>query len=278
MLRTTGATSARGKAVQNSVSIPGAEPWSATGDGALGRTGVVVVHGFTANPVSTRPLGQRLAAAGYTVEVPLLPGHGTSHHDLARTGYADWAGAVEEVIDRLVDRCDRVALFGHSMGGTISLDLAARRAEAIDAVAVINPAIRAPSGLLARLAPVLGYLVPYLPRDLAGLPTDDIALDGTEESAYALVPARAAASLLRELDRIRAGLLDVTAPLLVIRSPQDHTVDPRDALDVLELAASRDLRELVCEHSYHVPQLDHDAALVEETLLRFLSEVLEPVA
>lgn len=263
--------------MRTSVSIPGAEPWSAPGDGPLARTGVVVVHGFTANPVGTRPLGQRLAAEGYTVEVPLLPGHGTSHRDLARTSYADWAGAVERLVDELAARTDRIVLIGHSMGGTISLDLAARRAEVVDAVVVINPAIRAPRGLLARLAGLLAPLLPYVPRDLAGLPTDDIALDGTEESAYALVPARAAASLLRELDRVRAGLLDVTAPLLVVRSPEDHTVDPQDPLDVLELAASRDLRELVCEDSYHVPQLDHDAVLVEETVVRFLAEVLEPV-
>lgn len=264
--------------MRTSVSIPGAEPWSAVGDGPLGRTGVVVIHGFTANPVGTRPLGQRLAAEGYTVEVPLLPGHGTSHRDLARTGYADWSDAVERLVDQLAARADRVVLIGHSMGGTLSLDLAARRAEVVDAVVAINPAIRAPRGLLARVAGLLAPIVPYVPRDLAGLPTDDIALDGTEESAYALVPARSAASLLRELDRIRAGLLDVTAPLLVVRSPEDHTVDPQDALDVLELAASRDLRELVCERSYHVPQLDHDAQLVEDTVVRFLAEVLEPVA
>src|SRR6056297_1721177 len=118
--------------VRTSVSIPGAEPWSAIGQGPLGRTGVVVVHGFTANPVGTRPLGQRLAAEGYSVEVPLLPGHGTSHRDLARTGYADWVGAVEDIVNRLATRTDRLALIGHSMGGTISLDLAARRAEVVD--------------------------------------------------------------------------------------------------------------------------------------------------
>lgn len=258
-------------------SIPGAEPWSASGSGARGRTGVIVVHGFTGNPIATRPLGQRLAAEGYTVEVPLLPGHGTSHHDLARTSYADWVGAVEHLVDDLAARCDRLVLVGHSMGGTISLDLAARRSEVVDAVVVINPAIRQPRGLLARVAGLLAPLVPYVPRDLAGLPTDDLALDGVEESAYALVPARAAASLMRELDRIRAALLDVTAPLLVVRSPQDHTVDPQDPLDVLELAASRDRRELVCTDSYHVPQLDHDARLVEDTIVSFVAEVLEPV-
>ena len=63
------------------VAVPGAEPFSALGSGARGQVGIVVVHGFTANPTGTRPLGMRLAAAGYSVEVPLLPGHGTSARD-----------------------------------------------------------------------------------------------------------------------------------------------------------------------------------------------------
>ena len=256
------------------VSIPGAEPWSATGSGRRGRTGVLVVHGFTGNPIATRPLGQHLAAEGYTVEVPLLPGHGTSHQDLARSRYADWYGAVDRLVDHLGGRCDEVVLIGHSMGGTIALDLAARRAADIDAVVVINPAIRAPAGLLPRLSGVLQYLLPYVPRDLAGLPTDDLVADGVEEGAYALVSARAARSLLGELPRVRAGLIDVVAPLLVVRSREDHSVDPADALEVLQLAASRDLRQLVCERSYHVPQLDLDAALVATTVSAFLAEVL----
>ena len=34
--------------------IPGAEPWSATG----GPNGALVVHGFTGNPQSMRPLAE----------------------------------------------------------------------------------------------------------------------------------------------------------------------------------------------------------------------------
>lgn len=256
------------------VSTPGAEPWSSVGEGPRGRTGVVVVHGFTGNPIATRPLGQHLAGEGYTVEVPLLPGHGTSHRALARTGYRDWYEAVEAVVDRLRARCDAVVLVGHSMGGTIALDLAARRSAAVDAVVVLNPIVRPLPGLLPRLAGLLSYLVPYVPRDLAGFPTDDIALDGVEDGAYALVPARAARSLLLELDRVRAGLLDVVVPLLVIRSVEDHTVDPANALEVLELAGSRDLRTLVCQDSYHVPQLDRDADRVAAAVAGFLADVV----
>lgn len=262
--------------MEATVSIAGAEPWSAVGHGRRSLDAVIVVHGFTAHPLGTRPLGQHLAAQGYNVEVPVLPGHGTSHHDLARTRYRDWYGSVDRLLSHLRQRCRQVAVVGHSLGGTIALDVAARRPDEVAAAVVINPAVRMPPGLLPRLSGLLQFLVPVLPRELAGMPTDDIARDGVEEGAYALVPARAARSLLVELDRVRAGLLEVTAPLLVVRSAQDHTVAPHNALDVLALAGSRDLRELRCDHSYHVPQLDEDAPLVTATITAFLDEVLEP--
>ncbi len=258
------------------VSIPGAEPWSAPGRGRRGEDAVVVLHGFTGNPIGTRPLGQHLARQGYTVEVPLLPGHGTSHHDLARTRYADWYGAVDRLVEHLAGRCRRVAVIGHSMGGTIALDLAARRPADVAAVVVINPSVRVPPGLLPKLSGLLQHAVPFIPRALAGMPPNDIARDGVEEGSYALVPARAARSLLVQLDRVRSQLLDVTAPLLVVRSLEDHTVAPSNAREVLELAGSRDLRELVCRDSYHVPQLDEDGPLVTATITAFLDEVLDP--
>ncbi|HVR20625.1 MAG TPA: hypothetical protein VMS65_13035, partial [Polyangiaceae bacterium] len=51
---------------------PDREPWSFAGEGARGRTGVVLVHGFTGSPVSLRPLGELLARRGFAVELPLL--------------------------------------------------------------------------------------------------------------------------------------------------------------------------------------------------------------
>jgi carboxylesterase len=234
---------------------------------------VVLVHGFTASPVTTRPLGQHLAAAGYTVEVPVLPGHGTSVRDLATTRYADWFAAVERLTRHVAERCDRVVVVGHSMGGTIALDLAARRPTLVDALVVINPQVLDPPGLLARAAPLLQHVLPSVPRRVAGLPVDDLALPGVSEHAYATVPPRAARSLLAELPRVRAQLLEVTVPLLVVRSLVDHTVDPANAVAVLDLVGSGSLRQVVCERSYHVPQLDHDRELVEDALLRFLEDV-----
>lgn len=256
------------------VAVPGAEPWSGPGHGERRGVAALVVHGFTANPVGTRPLGQALAAAGFGVQVPRLPGHGTSVRDLGTTRYADWYGLVEARAEQLRAAYDRVAVVGHSMGGTIALDLAARRPELVDAVVPINPQVLDRPGLMAAAAPLLSLVIPALPRGMVGLPTNDLARSEVEEQAYRMVATRAATSLLRELPRIRAGLLDVVQPLLVIRSPHDHTVDPRNATTVLELVGSPDVRELICQRSFHVPQLDHDADLVVASTVSFLDEVL----
>lgn len=258
------------------VGIPGAEPWSSTGSGVHARAGIVVTHGFTSSPAATRPLGQMLAAQGYTVEVPLLAGHGTHHRDLGRTRYADWVADVERLVDHLADRCEQVVLVGHSVGGTISLDVASRRVADVAAVVVINPQILKPTQFLTRFAPIVQFLVPYVPRDLGGMPTDDVARPDVEEGAYRLVPARAARSLIGELPRIRSQLPDLIQPLLVVWSPDDHTVPAANARCLLELVGSADVRELVCERSYHLPQLDYDADRVEASVAAFVAEVTGP--
>ena len=92
--------------------LPGAEPYSAPG----GPHGALVVHGFTGNPSSMRPVAEALAAAGFAVELPLLPGHGTSLDDMMATRFPDWSAAVEAHFLELSGRTDSVVVAGLSMG------------------------------------------------------------------------------------------------------------------------------------------------------------------
>ena len=243
------------------------------GEGDRAATGVVLTHGFTGNPLATSPLGRLLHDRGYTVEVVRLPGHGSTARDLGRTRYGDWRGAVEAAVDRARDDCDRVVLVGHSMGGTLSLDVASSRPADIAGVVVMNPLVLDRTELLARLAPVLQYVAPFVPRDMAGMPTNDIARPDVSENAYAMVPARAAQSLIRQLPRIRAQLLDLTMPLLVLTSPRDHTVLPANGDAVVELVGSGDVQRVTCPRSYHVPQIDWDRELVETSVVEFVDRV-----
>jgi carboxylesterase len=260
--------------VEAVVAIEGAEPWSASGSGEHARTGVVVLHGFTGNPNSTRPLGQRLAAEGYQVEVPRLPGHGTNVRDLARTRYADWLATAEEVVEQVAARTDRLVLVGLSMGGTLTLDIASRRTDLVDGVVVINPLVLDPQQLLAKLAPLLQHVLPYVPRDAAGMPSDDIARPSGDERAYPTVSAKAAQSLMAELPRVRSQLPQLTQPLLVAYSPQDHTVPCDHGLALRELIGDGgQVTEFECPRSYHVATLDYDAPMLEAAIVDFVAQV-----
>ena len=252
---------------------PGCAPWRAVGEGERARTGVVLTHGFTGNPRATTPLAERLHGLGHTVDVVRLPGHGSTVGDLARTRYADWRGAVEEAVDRTAATCDRVVLVGHSMGGTLSLDVGSARVDDVAGVVAINAIVLSPTELLARLAPLLQYVLPRVPRDAAGLPSDDIARPGVSEGAYPMVPARAAQSLMRELRRVRAQLLDLVQPLLIVTSPQDHTVLPTNGDAIAELVGSGDVHRVTAPRSYHIPQIDWDRELVETEVAAFVDRI-----
>ncbi|HET9091288.1 MAG TPA: alpha/beta fold hydrolase, partial [Acidimicrobiales bacterium] len=100
--------------------LPGCEPFSASN----GRDGVLVLHGFTGSPHSVRPLGEALADAGFSVELPLLPGHGTRVEDMLAYRYEHFLEAAEQAYQSLAARSDKVAVAGLSRGGTQAVALA----------------------------------------------------------------------------------------------------------------------------------------------------------
>ncbi len=122
---------------------PGCEPFSHH----AGPSGVLVLHGFTGNPASMRPLAELLAKAGYSVELPRLPGHGTSVEEMLTTTWADWSLAAEEAFDSLDKHCDRVAVVGLSMGGGLAAHVAEVRTTVVGCV-FINPLVKPPENML----------------------------------------------------------------------------------------------------------------------------------
>src|SRR6187455_2338063 len=86
--------------------LPGAEPYSADG----GPIGVLVLHGFTGSPQSMRGLARAFAAEGFTVELPLLPGHGTNVLEMLKTDWDDWSAAAEKAYLELAERVDQVVV------------------------------------------------------------------------------------------------------------------------------------------------------------------------
>jgi len=249
---------------------PGAEAFYAPGEGARALTGLALIHGITGSPISMRPLAERLAARGFRIEAPRLPGHGTREADMARTRYADWVAAAHATVERLSNQTERVVVVGLSMGGAIALDIAAsERHPKLAGVVSINAQILDRQRLALKLGPVLERVLPLAPAALAGLRKDDIAKPGVSEHAYGWMPTAAGNSFIRELPRLREGLARVRCPVLVAYSRQDHSVDPENSRALLRMLPPATTTELVLERSYHVATLDYDLELIEQHVAAF---------
>ena len=243
--------------------LAGAEPFHHEG----GEVAVLLCHGFTGSPQSLRPWAEHLAEHGMTVSLPLLPGHGTRWEDLRITGWQDWYAEVDRELRLLCELHETVFVAGLSMGGALALRLAAKHGDAVRGVMVVNPANKV-HGLAAHALPVMRHLVPAT-KGIAS----DIAKPESRELGYDRVPLHAAHSLRRFFQATDRELPQVTQPVLLMRSPQDHVVPPLDSARILGRISSTDVKEVILEQSYHVATLDHDADRIHEESLAFIGRI-----
>ena len=246
--------------------IPGAEPFSHRGSGV----GVLLCHGFTGSPYSMRPWGEYLAAAGLSVEVPLLPGHGTVWQDMNLTGSDDWFAEVERVLLDLSSRCEEVFVMGLSMGGALTLRLAQRHPDIVRGTVLVNPSLVVEDMRLPLIAP-FRHAVSRIMPSTPGLGAD-ISKDDTSEGGYDRVPTAAAATLPKLWREVQEGMSGLRAPILAYRSTQDHVVGPRSLRILARRAVNTRLTIHLLHDSYHVATLDHDAATIFDGSLAFVRE------
>lgn len=242
------------------VLLAGAEPFAADG----GRVGVVLSHGFTGIPASMLPWAEHLAAAGYTVRLPLLPGHGTTWRDANRSRWTDWYAAVERAYEEVAARCDTVVAAGLSMGGTLVTRLAEQHGDRLAGLVLVNPSY-ATERFDARFARYIGWAVPSRP----GIGSD-IKKPDTREGALDRTPVRAFASLQQLWKVTLADLPRITTPILLFRSREDHVVEPLSAKLLHAGATATTVREVVLEDSYHVATLDNDAPRIFDGSVEFI--------
>lgn len=240
--------------------LAGAEPWSAAG----GPVGVLVLHGFTGNPQSMRPLAEAFADAGYTVELPLLPGHGTDLQDMLPTRFTDWSAAAESAYDALAARCSRVVVAGLSMGGTLTVWLATRHPE-IAGIICVNP-------MVDGHAPVLSATLDAVrasSEEMFPAIGSDIALPGVVELAYPGTPVQPLISLVEATRELQPELAKISCPVLILTSVEDHVVEAASS-DLLASAVSGPVRRVSLPRSFHVATLDYDAQLIADSAVDFV--------
>ena len=239
--------------------LPGAEAWSHEG----GPAGALCIHGFTGSPSSMRGLADAFAAAGFSVELPRLPGHGTTVEDMMTTGWADWTGEVEAAYRRLAARTEAIVVVGLSMGGSLTLWTAAQHPEVVGIVCV-NPATQPqPAEVMDAVHGMLAAGSDVMP----GIGSD-IAMPGVVEVAYEGTPLRPLVELVEGVAALAPSYPSIHCPLLLMTSPQDHVVDPAQS-DFLAGSYGGPVERITLERSYHVATMDYDKELIEERAVEF---------
>jgi carboxylesterase len=248
--------------------IPGAEPFAADG----GPHGVLALHGFTGNPNSMVGLARAAAGAGYAVECPRLPGHGTDMADMLDTTWDDWVGEAEAALGRLrakIGDGGRIVVAGLSMGGALTAHLGTRHDD-LAGLVFINALAEGPG----ELRPVIEEAVAGGLEVFPGIGSD-IADPDSHETSYEGTPLRAALTMFDGVEAFQSGLASITCPVLILTSPQDHVVPPTNS-DHLAASVGGPVERVTLERSYHVATLDYDRGLVNERAIEFARKVTSP--
>lgn len=222
---------------------------------------VVLIHGLGCSGAYFEALIACLSPR-FRVYAPDLPGHGRSdkpQHSMWRLcELTDWIAA-------LLDDCelDAPLIVGHSLGGGVAVDLAARYPEKVGALVLL-----APTG------------VPDMPPLPGQIPL--LALDGLREPlrlfplilpAYLRAGPRRILRLAIDQTRYshRQRLHQIRAPMLAIRGSRDPIV-ARAAIDDLR-AECGDVESLELEHAAHALQVSRPHQ-VADAICRFFDALI----
>jgi len=218
--------------------MPGAEPYSMGPIDA--QIACVAVHGFTGSPCEMRPFADRLAARGVYVDVPLLPGHGTSVEDMSRTSFPDWVAGAEATYLGVAARHRSTFVLGFSMGGLIALMLASRRH--VDGVVVVSAPLRIRDPR-APFLPLIALVRKYEPPAPPAPPAEPAPLAGPPEAgserrtvSYSQKPVVCIQSLMRLMQAVRTEIPRMRAPLLAVYGANDRTAPPEDGQWIIDHA------------------------------------------
>lgn len=230
---------------------------------------VILLHGYSGAPAEMRLLGNYLHDhGGYTVIVPLLPGHGTEVEELSACRIKDWSQAVDKIVSDTAKDFPKVAIAGQSLGALLALK-AARKFTMCSVVLLSLPVFL--QDRRAAYAFILRYFIPYIKKRTLGETETRMYRQGYDRMPTAPVP-----DIMRLMKKCREKYLkEIKEPVLIIQSRSEHTVKPEGAEWAFEHLdnLSKDKKEICwLEKSQHVITLGRERERVFKKTLEFMEK------
>ncbi len=233
--------------------------------------GVLVCHGFTAQPKTVEYIAPFLERAGLPFEIPALRGHGTVWTDLRGVKWENWLEDAQTAYASLEARCQNVAVVGHSMGGLVAAQLAAQKP--VSSLVLVAPALK----FASPLAPFVGLLQSVI-KDFKGDGSAilDPVLRAQAESeniTYQKFPTAAFGELWKMATEIQKILPRITAPTLIMHSLKDTVIPPSASDLALERIGSNIKRIRWLQNCNHEVFWDSERDSICEEITKFILEM-----
>jgi carboxylesterase len=234
-----------------------------------GSPGVLLLHGFGDTPQTLGLLAKRLHKHGYSVLVPLLPGHGRTMRAFTRSRADEWIAGARRALLEMREHSPTVSVVGLSMGGALAVILAAEFRD-IQSLILIAPYLGMPRML--RVAARSHWLWGRLAGEINARSPRSIRdpIEREKNLAYGAVTARALFELFRVMNRARKALPDVVAPTLIVQSREDPRVSPMVGDFALGKLGAKEKRLVWTEGAGHIITVDYGRERVFTEVERWL--------
>jgi carboxylesterase len=233
---------------------------------------ILLIHGGGDTPQTLCYVAEYMHARGYSVRVPLLPGHGRTVREFSSVAAEQWMQTVRSAYRDLTRMHSWVAVAGLSMGGALAAQLAAED-QSISATVLLSPYLAIPTriAIAARFAALWGFAVPYVRAlDPKARRSIQNQAEATRNLAYGVFTPAALRALRITVARAIRSLPKGTSPTLMVQSREDNRISTDAAQRAFDLIGSADKQLVWINGAGHVITVDYGREHLFETVADWL--------
>ena len=194
------------------------------------RIGIVLSHGYKANPREVQDLGKFLSRRGYAVYGIRLKGHGTAPSNMKEIIWEEWMRSYQRGIAAVAADFDQVIFGGFSTGGLLALLAAARYPHLVRGVFSINAPVKL-QDIKARFVPAINVWNDLLEKTHIQRGKLEYVEDIPEfpDTNYRRNYLKGVEELGKLMKICYRELPSVISPTMIVQARQDPIVDSRSA-------------------------------------------------
>jgi carboxylesterase len=261
---------------------------------------ILMLHGFAASPIELQPLAEYLKK-DFDIYAPILPGHKTDIKDLDNQKYTNWLKFSEQVYNRLLEEYSKVILVGFSMGGTISLYLASKKAPykivtlsspinfldadfakilltdwkktnislsmVLDEIkAISKKQISVEKSNIDKMRLVINNIYKKIIKDFSVSNSELSSFVDT----YDKISYNAIHEIFQLVKYVKTQVSKVESDLLIIHSKSDYLIPVSNSKEIMNLVSSNNVERFLLEESGHQVMIDKEHDVVFRKIEEFI--------